>query len=213
MEHQAANVATNSERTQVVTRRRGRSKLLRLWIRIRRPVFEKILHINDSPHRIAFGVFLGFLVGWSPTMGAQIILYLIAATLLKANKVSGILPVMLTNPITALPIYVFNWRIGRWFLNRATGIDKSLAESEERARINQFFEEFSLTNLFSADFWDRIGPSLKSLGTELIFGCFIVGLVCGVVGYVAAYYGVIAYRKRRAARRERSRLLATAHRA
>ncbi len=197
MDHQAIEPSKDAGENTPGEAAESEGWMKRLWHRLRRPVVERILHLNDTPHRIAFGVFLGFVIGWTPTMGAQIILYLLAATLLRANRASGILPVMLTNPITALPIYVFNWKVGRWFLNSAAGVDGAIMEEAQRAHINELMEEFSLSNLFSAEFWQHIGPSLKSLGTELIFGCFIVGMACGVVGYAFTYYGVVAYRKRR----------------
>lgn len=197
LDHQAIEPSAEAGENPSAAAAKSEGWMKRFWHRLRRPFVERILHLNDTPHRIAFGVFLGFVIGWTPTMGAQIILYLLAATLLRANRVSGILPVMLTNPITALPIYVFNWKVGRWFLNSAAGVDGAILEEAQRARINQLMEEFSLSNLFSAEFWQHIGPSLKSLGTELIFGCFIVGLACGIVGYAVTYFGVVAYRRRR----------------
>ncbi len=174
-----------------------RSLVLRAWSRTKRIVIDRILGLHDTPHRIAFGVFLGFLIGWSPTMGLQIFFYLVAASILRANCISGIPPILLTNPLTAFPIYVFNWRIGRWLLNSAGGNADAAAEAMERERLDRFFEEFSIRNMFDGDYWTDLGPSLKALGIELLFGCFIVGLACGILGYIATYYGVLAYRRRK----------------
>lgn len=167
----------------------------RSWRRFRLLVIKKILHLDDTPHRIAFGVFLGFVVGWTPTMGAQIFIFLILASILRANKLSGIPPIMLTNPITAIPIYLFNWRVGKWLLNPFGNPDHLGAKHE--AQLEKFFDDFQFTHMFNLETWAAIGPALKSLGVELIVGCLLVGVICGIVGYVATYYGVIAYRRRR----------------
>lgn len=170
----------------------------RLWLRVRRPIVNRILHLDDSPHRIALGVFLGFVVGWTPTMGAQIVLYLIIAYLLRANRASGVLPVLLTNPLTALPVYVFNWRIGRWIMHPG-----GLSEADrlaQREAMDQFLNNFHVSRLFDGDFWASVGPTFQIFGLELIVGCLIVGFACGLAGYVATYYGIIVYRRRRSHR-------------
>ncbi len=170
----------------------------RSWRRFRQLIIKKILHLDDTPHRIAFGVFLGFLVGWTPTMGAQIFLYLIIASILRANRVSGIPPILLTNPITAIPIYLFNWRIGKWLLNPLGEPDHLGAQHQ--AQLERFFDEFQFTHMFELESWAEIVPALKALGVELIVGCLVIGLIFGGIGYVATYYGVLAYRRRKAVR-------------
>ncbi len=170
----------------------------RPWRRIRRLVIEKILHLDDTPHRIAFGVFLGFVVGWTPTLGAQILIYWVMAYILRANRASGLLPVFLTNPITAVPIYLFNWKVGQWLLHGASGGDASAAE--EQARLEEMVEQFSLSRMFEAEFWSSLWPTLAGLGIELLVGCLAVGFACGTLGYVVTFYGVISYRRRRQAK-------------
>lgn|GEM_PF-576055 len=173
----------------------------RLWQRLRRPIIEKILHLDDTPHRIALGVFLGFVVGWTPLMGAQIVLYLAAAYLFRANRASGLPPVLLTNPITAVPIYMLNWRIGQWLLNPG-GISEA-AREKKAAALTAFVEKFSISEVFTASFWDRFADAFGTFGQELFFGCLVVGGVCGLLGYIATYYGVVAYRRRRATKQAR----------
>lgn len=168
----------------------------RVWHRVRAPIAERILHLDDTPHRIALGVFLGFVVGWTPLMGAQIVLYIAAAYMFRANRASGIPPVLLTNPITAVPIYILNWRIGQWLLNPG-GISE-LAREKKTAALTAFVEKFSITEVFTASFWDRFGDAFGTFGAELFFGCLVVGTICGIVGYIFTYYGVVAYRQRRA---------------
>jgi len=57
-----------------------------------------------------------------------------------------------------------------------------------------------MSEVFTASFWDRFGDAFGTFGQELFFGCLVVGTVCGLVGYIATYYGVVAYRRRRASK-------------
>ena len=40
-----------------------------LWRRLKQIVFHNILHLDDTPHRIAWGVFLGAMIAFTPTLG------------------------------------------------------------------------------------------------------------------------------------------------
>ncbi len=168
----------------------------RFWRWVRTPIRKNILHLDDTPHRIAWGVFLGFVVGWSPTMGAQIVIYWLLAMLLRANRVSGVLPVLLTNPITAMPVYVFNWKIGRVLLHFGDELGAASTAARE-AELLAFLNEYGLWRVFDGAFWSEFWPIFRGIGLELVVGCLVVGGICGAIGYVATYYGVIAYRRRR----------------
>ena len=52
-----------------------------------------ILGLNDEPHRIARGVFLGTVVAFTPTLGLQMMIYVLAklVTYLKYQMVMKIL--------------------------------------------------------------------------------------------------------------------------
>lgn len=83
-----------------------------LWRRLQQIVFHNILHLDDTPHRIAWGVFLGTMIAFTPTLGLQIVLYIPIAALLRANKISGIPILFISNPFTAVPLYYTTWSVG-----------------------------------------------------------------------------------------------------
>lgn len=64
----------------------------------------------------------GFVV-FSPTFGFQMIGAALLATLLRASRAAAIVSVWLTNPFTALPIYVMTYRAGRLLVPRLEAID------------------------------------------------------------------------------------------
>lgn len=86
-----------------------------LYNRLVRPIFT----INDTPHAIALGVSLGVFLGLTPTVGFQIILVLAIGTLIRANRIIGVLLTWISNPITFLPMYYAYY----WFGGKLMGLD------------------------------------------------------------------------------------------
>ena len=44
-----------------------------IWRRIRKFVLFRILHADDTPHNLAMAVSVGLFIGWTPTVGLQMI--------------------------------------------------------------------------------------------------------------------------------------------
>jgi uncharacterized protein (DUF2062 family) len=163
--------------------------------RLREFVVHRVLHLDDTPPRIALGVGLGFLVAWTPTLGLQMILYLILATICRANKVSGLGPIWLTNPLTAVPIYYGNWWVGQGILSAGQG-QRDRAEVEAAlAAVQRAGEDWS--RLGEPEFWSHLGSALAALGVELWLGSVVVGAILGIAGYFVSLRAIVAYRRRR----------------
>jgi len=65
-----------------------------------------------SAHSIALGAAVGVFIAFTPTMGVQIVLTALVATWFKASRISAIIMVYITNPLTMGPIYTFTYWIG-----------------------------------------------------------------------------------------------------
>ena len=171
-----------------------------LWEKFKRLIVSYVLQLDGSPHSIALGVFIGFVIGMTPTIGIQMVSYFAIAALTGANRVSGLLPVWLSNPVTAVPLYYFNWRVGVFVMTGQLG--GSGASQDELAELlkNAPGQDLPLwERLMSADFWQMLVDLFVALGVELWVGCIVVGLVCGVFGYWATLEGVKAYRRQQQA--------------
>ena len=171
-----------------------------LWERLKKLIVHYILQLDGSPHSIALGVFMGFLIGMTPTIGLQMISYIALCAVTGANRISGMIPIWTSNPVTAVPLYYFNWRVGVFVM---TGrLDGDGTSREELANLianapgqdMPFYERIT-----SAEFWNLLFDLFVALGAELWVGCIFVGLVLGALGYWATYEGVKAYRRRQAA--------------
>ncbi len=130
-------------------------------------------------------------------MGVQTPLYFAVASMLRANVISGIVPVWFTNPLTAVPIYYGCWRFGGWLL---TG--RWEASPESQAAIARLIEGPDSQaagfgeRILDPDFWHAAIGLLRSIGLELWVGSIVFGAFVGALGYLVTYRGVVVYRQR-----------------
>ena len=169
-----------------------------VWQRLKDFIVHKVLRLDDTPHRIALGVAIGFFVTWTPTIGAQMVLVAVLATLLRANKVVGVPFVWISNPFTIVPIYGPNYFIGSKLLGgRYTWAEFTGAVQEAMAaQASLPVPEGLLGHIW---YWIQVigqwERALWPIFPPLWLGSIIVALLIGSIAYTATYYGVTAYRK------------------
>jgi len=172
-----------------------------VYRRLRHLIVYRVLHVDDTPHRIALGAALGLLIGLSPLMGLHMILALGLGYVLRANRAVALAVVWISNPATFVPIITFNWIVGQAIVPHQA--------SNDPGRLHQQMSQLLggtgnlLSGLFSADFWIAVFNLLVSLGAALWIGSVVVGLTAGVAGYLLTRHGVVWYRQRRVLRRAR----------
>ena len=165
--------------------------------KIERFVIYRILHVDDTPHRIALGIALGFFVAWTPTLGFQMILVLLLATTFKANRAVGIPIVWISNPLTIAPIYFPNYWLGHKLL--------SIFGDRPKLSYEQLAEMFSelhglgyiLNHFFEAQTWKNIGDvflKFLNIGLDLWVGSVLIGIVLGLLTYFLSYKWIVWYR-------------------
>ena len=142
----------------------------------------RVLGVNDTPHRIALGVAVGMFVAWTPTVGIQMVLTALICALLGANKVVGLPWVWITNPATMVPIYYWNYRLGRLVLG---GHWPPL-------RLRKAMQ--------TPGWWQKFHVLLHEtmvVAWPLWLGSVIVGLAMAVPMYFAVRWAVTAYGQHR----------------
>jgi uncharacterized protein (DUF2062 family) len=175
-----------------------------LWKRLKKIVFHHILHADDTPHRLALGVALGFLICCTPTIGLQIVIYIGLAALLGANKVSGIPFLFISNPFTAVPLYYFMWKVGEYTINLGPGGHRGVSTQEIKSWLGETthtIRESGGESFLDPEFWQDVGRLLISTGTELWLGAFVFGIPLAVMSYFLTRWGVTAFREAREHRR------------
>lgn len=166
-----------------------------IWRRTRKFVYRRILHADDTPHRIALGVGIATFVAFTPTVGFQTLIAVGLAALLGANKAVCLPFVWITNPFTIGIVYWPCWRLGVSLTRNPSGTDHAAVmqalHSYPEAGVG-FWE-----GVFSYEFWVGLAHLMLELGTELWIGCVVVGVVFGGSFYLATKWTVETYRSRR----------------
>lgn len=152
---------------------------------------------TGTAHQIALGIAIGFFVGWLPIMGIQMVVAVVVCQVLRANKIVPIFPIWLTNPVTFVPIYSFNYWVG-WLVvggpplgDLATILRRMITApeaTEGKGRIAAWWEgvRHALSELLSMG-WDMQLP--------LWLGCVIVGLALAAPSYYLTYMFVESFRR------------------
>jgi len=155
--------------------------------RMRRFFIYRLLHVDDTPHRIALGVAVGIFIAWTPTIGFQMILTVLLSACLKANKVVGLPFVWISNPLTVPFIYGPSYALGRFLLGH------------KEAKAN-FIQVLALEGGWLQAVRAWWNETLKVFW-PLWTGSLLMGLVLGVASYLAVRYAVVTYRRHQVRRR------------
>ncbi|WP_374876249.1 DUF2062 domain-containing protein [Microseira sp. BLCC-F43] len=163
----------SSQSTSVAQRRGKRSQ--RDWRRRWRYFYLRFVRLRGSPEAIARGAAAGVFAGWFPLIATQMAAAILLAALIKGNKIVAAAATWVSNPLTSIPIYAFNFHVGRWLLR-----------SQEQS--------FSGESISS---WQ----GMMQMGTEflvdLLVGCFVVGSLCSVGSYFLCLWFVRRVRDKR----------------
>ncbi len=113
---------------------------------------------EGSPGERARGLAFGVFAGCFPFFGLQTILGIALASLFKGNRVLAVAGTWISNPITYIPLYLFNYEIGCLILGSKTE--------------NIVFRELT---------WDNIIGNSSILTIRVLIGSFIVGLGASLI--------------------------------
>jgi uncharacterized protein (DUF2062 family) len=171
-----------------------------LWRRLHQIVIHNILHLDDTPHRIAWGVFIGAVIAFTPTLGLQILMYIPIAALLGANKVSGIPILFISNPFTAVPLYYMTWWVGAAVMQPEKEVTRATI-TQWLGDTGRALKNEGMGRLLEPEFWADAGRLLASTGIELWVGGLLCGIVVALPTYFLTRWGINAVRHLREARR------------
>ena len=130
---------------------------INLFKRCRRFLFW-IWRQEGSPGERARGIAVGVFSGCFPFFGFQTLLGIALASLFRGNHLLAISGTWISNPLTYVPLYWFNYRIGAFLLGQD----------------NQFHELEQLTQL---EMWNQGWI----ISIRILLGSSIVGSIAGVI--------------------------------
>ena len=134
--------------------------------RLRR-ILQVLLHIEDTPHRTALAFGVGVLIAFSPFLGIHMGIALLVAFVFRLNRVAILFGTYLNNPWTVAPIYLAGTSLGCLML----GVSMDGLEAID-------------WDLTGAAFRETLWATLRAYAWPFILGNTILGLACGLVGYV-----------------------------
>ncbi|PCJ57803.1 MAG: hypothetical protein COA79_15070 [Planctomycetota bacterium] len=154
---------------------------------------RQILGLDDSPESIARGVAIGLFIAFTPTIPLQMVLSILFAFILKANKTAAIVPAWVTNPLTAPPIFYLEYITGAYILRY------DLLSKEDFLKYANKVFEFSLFQ--PSELYQQVAELFKEswgqLGYPMIVGSMIWAIIISISFYFITLKTVIKRRKRK----------------
>ncbi|WP_299475756.1 DUF2062 domain-containing protein [Cypionkella sp.] len=175
--------------------------------RATRYVIHRMSRLPDDPHRIARGVFAGFMIGFLPLPGLQFVAAWAAARLVRGNLFAALLGTFNTNPLTTPFFAVFAMTLGHWIM----GVQEPLsAEAIGGAFAHAGGDLWrNMVAIFTPEtmHWGGLIRFWHEIYVPYFIGALLPGLVISAIAYYLTIPLVQTYQKARAAkaddRRER----------
>ncbi len=152
---------------------------LTYWRRLLRYFYIRFLRMQGSPQAIARGIAAGVFAGSFPLLGFQTIIGVAIAALVRGNKIMAAAGTWISNPLTYVPIFALNFKVGCWLLRLPNDIviPPATAGMEE---------------------WMSMGMSATA---ALMVGSCIVGIVAGLAAYYLGLRVALLREKKRLAKK------------
>lgn len=147
------------------------------WKRQLRYFYWRFLRLQGSPEQLARGMASGVFSGCYPLFGLQTIIGIALATLLRGNRIMAAAATWVSNPLTYVPLFTFNFQIGHWMLGGGP--------------VTVFNDLDSLKG------WMDMGADVT---VRLMLGSTIVGLVAGLASYFVGLSLIRRIRHRKGSR-------------
>lgn len=126
---------------------------------------------------IARGWACGAFAGSFPLFGLQTIIGLLLATVFNGNKLTAAAGTWVSNPLTYVPIFYFNFQVGEVLLQQPITFDEAQLES-----------------------WSDLSLAGMNFISTLFIGCTVVGVGLAVAVYFLSLWLIYRWRSLRATR-------------
>jgi uncharacterized protein (DUF2062 family) len=151
------------------------------WLRRRfRLTYLRLVRLRDRPKEIAKGFAIGVFAGCFPLLGLQSLFGILLATMCRGSKVAAVAATWISNPLTYVPLFIFNYKIGKFLL----GTEDTELPPLDRLSLSAFKELGS------------------TFAITLFTGSFVVGMILSIITY---FYGlaILERWRQRSVRRRR----------
>ncbi len=140
------------------------NQFLLSWISRLRRLLLWLWQQEGTAAQRARGLAVGVFSGCFPLFGLQTVFGIVLARIFRGNHLLAVVGTWISNPITYLPLFWLNYKVGCQFLGQELNVHE-------------------LVNLDIREVWTQ---SWIFIG-GLFFGSFLVGLLCGCVTGMTIY--------------------------
>ena len=133
-----------------------------------RNVVKILLHVEDTPHRIALSFGIGIWIAFFPIWGIHTLMALAIAFALRLSRAAMVVGAYVNNPWTVAPFYTAGTFLGCWILGVPV----------------EGFQDLDWS-LSGRAFLDAMVQTLRPYLWPFVLGNTIVGVGGGVFGYLA----------------------------
>ena len=156
----------------------------------------RVLHIDDSPHRIALGLAIGLFIAFLPVFGVRLPMVVFMALLLRANKFTAVTSVCVCNNIFTLPFISYPSYLVGWIICNSLHGDEALRPGQVGGMFREIFSFSSMLSVFyQSRFWVELWGLFKAIGLELTVGGIILGTIAALAGYFGGLNFIKWHRK------------------
>jgi uncharacterized protein (DUF2062 family) len=150
--------------------------------RLRR-LAQLVLHIDDTPTRVAAAFGLGVFISFFPILGTHTAVALVTAFALRLNRVALLAGAWVSNPWTIAPLFTFGTLLGC----AALGVSPAALSGVD----------WSLTG---RAFYESLVSGFRPLLWPFVLGNLALGVVCGGVSFFVLRAVLVRRHRRKSSR-------------
>ena len=151
---------TPLEKKPFEARKRSRNPSRHHW----RCLVRRVAKLKGSSSTLARGFAVGIFAGLLPLFGFQVFIAVALALLVRGNKILAATSTWVSNPLTYVPIYIFNFQVGRWLLGEYSPLDLDISVQLKSSQ------------------------DIMALGSNLIKTLLIGSFTVSAVGSICSYF-------------------------
>ena len=126
-----------------------------------RLTYLKLLRLRGRPEVVAKGFAIGVFAGCFPLLGLQSLIGIFLATIFRASKVAAVAATWISNPLTYVPLFIFNYKVGKFLLRMEDA-------------------ELPSLDITSLSAFKELGGTIA---ITLVTGSFVVGTILSIATY------------------------------
>jgi len=132
-----------------------------------------ILTLDSHPGHISAGFAVGVFISFTPFFGLHTPLALVAAFILRVNKITCLTGAWVNTPLTVVPVLLTSYQLG----------EQILGHTPQKLVLKELTLEFGL-------------EILKTHGAPIIIGTSLIGFAAALLSYALIYFLIVRFRRK-----------------